>query len=549
MTEQSPSRPPGSPPEGSSPWTGEEPDGLAGATHVDPDEQWRRLDRRMLFVHPVTELIRFLPALVVFFFVGRSGGDEQGRWWHLAAVVAVVALGLLRYLTTTFRITPEQVQLRKGLVSRHILSTRLDRVRTVDLTSSPIHRLLGLSKVVIGTGSSSTNRDDQLSLDALGMQEARGLREELLHRRMRTVPSAGAPERADSGPAGDPGIPAGAPAVDDAHPVDAGDRVLVRLNPAWVRYAPLTTSGVLVAAAALGFLANLLNQMAGRAWQDIGEAVGSWSVPWAVTITVGLLVALVLVSVLAILGYLLTNWGFTVSHNAAGHSYQLRRGLLTTRETSIDDDRIRGLEIGEPLGLRLAGGGRLAVIVTGLDKKSKSSSTLVPPAPAAVIRSVGEDVLGEDGPLTTPLVPHGPAARRRRYTRAFVPAVVVLAVVVAAVVLLDLPWWPVVVGLVPLAVAAPLARDRYAGLGHVLTRDYVVVRSGSFSGRRDAIEREGIIGWTLRASFFQRRAGLVTLTATTAAGRQGYTAYDLDEGVAVALADEAVPGLVTQFLA
>ena len=76
--------------------------------------------------------------------------------------------------------------------------------------------------------------------------------------------------------------------------------------------------------------------------------------------------------ILAILGYLLTNWGLTVSHNPVGHSYHLRRGLLTTRETSIDDDRIRGVELGEPLGLRLAHGARLAVIVTGLNKKDRS---------------------------------------------------------------------------------------------------------------------------------------------------------------------------------
>ena len=48
-----------------------------------------------------------------------------------------------------------------------MLSTPLDRVRTVDLTASPIHRLLGLTTVRIGTGTASTGDDDSLDLDGL----------------------------------------------------------------------------------------------------------------------------------------------------------------------------------------------------------------------------------------------------------------------------------------------------------------------------------------------------------------------------------------------
>jgi putative membrane protein len=60
--------------------------------------------------------------------------------------------------------------------------------------------------------------------------------------------------------------------------------------------------------------------------------------------------------------------------------------------------------------------------------------------------------------------------------------------------------------------------------------------------------REGIIGWNVHQTYFQRRAGLVTLTATTAAGKQGYRVYDVPEPVATMVADAAVPGLLTPFL-
>ncbi|MCW2755227.1 MAG: Bacterial rane flanked domain protein, partial [Marmoricola sp.] len=47
----------------------------------------------------------------------------------------------------------------------------------------------------------------------------------------------------------------------------------------------------------------------------------------------------------------------------------------------------------------------------------------------------------------------------------------------------------------------------------------------------------------------QRRAGLVSLTATTAAGRQSYEILDLPEDWAAGFADAAVPGLIGQFCA
>ena len=103
--------------------------------------------------------------------------------------------------------------------------------------------------------------------------------------------------------------------------------------------------------------------------------------------------------------------------------------------------------------------------------------------------------------------------------------------------------------LLPLPVAVALAADRYRRLGHALTEGYLVVRSGSLRGRRDVVQRSGIIGWNIQQSWFQRRAGLVTLVATTAAGQQAYAALDIPEEQAIALADAAVPGLVTPFLA
>ena len=96
-------------------------------------------------------------------------------------------------------------------------------------------------------------------------------------------------------------------------------------------------------------------------------------------------------------------------------------------------------------------------------------------------------------------------------------------------------------------VAGALAVDRARSLGHALQDGYLVARSGSLYRQREALAVDDIIGWTSRASWFQRRAGLTTLVATTAGGRQSVTVLDVPEADALALAGAAVPGLVEQF--
>ncbi|KQW45185.1 hypothetical protein ASC77_20650 [Nocardioides sp. Root1257] len=486
---------------------------------MTPEEDWQRLDPRMLLVYPFRELVRFLPVLLGIFVAGTASGRTD--WWHGLGIAIPMALGVLRYFTTYFRITETRVELRRGLVNRHRLSTPLDRVRTVDVSASLTHRVLGLTTVRIGTGTASKDDEDHLDLDGLPAARARALRGELLH-----LGATGPTEAATD------------------------DRVVVRLDPTWVRFAPLTTTGLVLAGAALGVLAQTINTFGGFNRvdpDDLADSTAGWSV--ALAVPIGLVLLLVAVSALAIGGYVVTNWGFTLTHTgpAGRGAWHLRRGLLTTRETTLDDERVSGVTVAAPLGLRLARGARVSAIVTGLGGDSAGSSLLAPPAPRGVVDGVAGEVLGHPEPVVAALVGHGPRARRRRYTRALVPTAVV---VVAAVLLVGVEewstWWLAVALALP--VAALVARDRAASLGHALLAGHVVARSGSLDRRRDALAVRGVIGWNLRSSWFQRRAGLTTLVATTAGGRQAVTVLDVPEEAALGLAHAALPDLVGQFL-
>jgi putative membrane protein len=490
-----------------------------------PETPWQRLDPRMLLVHPVREIVRFLPVLIGLFLASRA--TERGTYFQLFAVMVPIVIGIVRYATTRYRIHGDRVELKRGLVSTHLTATTLDRVRTVDLTASPVHRILGVATLRIGTGTASKEGEDALDLDGLGAAEARELRARLLT-------SIAAPRA--------PG-PDGAPAA----PVVGGERLVARFEPGWLRFAPFTSAGFVLAGAALGVGSQILDGLGvfeNLDGEQVDEAVvgaGALVAVPAALVVVGLLAA-----VFAVLGYLLSNGNFALSHTMPDGSWHVRRGLLTTRETSLDDDRLRGAAIGEPWGLRLVRGGRLNAIVTGLKRSETGSATLLPPTPRDLVDRVATEVVGTPAPVHAPLRDHGPRARARRFSRALVPAGVLAVGVVVASVAAGRTW-VVVVAVLPLLLGLGLAVDRSRALGHTLVDGWFVARSGSLTRKRELLAADAVIGWNLRSSWFQRRAGLVTLIATTAGGSQSVAALDVPAPDAVAVADATTPGLVRQF--
>ncbi|OJZ61651.1 PH domain-containing protein, partial [Mycolicibacterium diernhoferi] len=165
------------------------------------------------------------------------------------------------------------------------------------------------------------------------------------------------------------------------------------------------------------------------------------------------------------------------------------------------------------------------------------SSLLLPPCPAGTARGVLADLVGDREVVTGALVAHGPAAVRRRWVRAL--ALPVAAAVVAAVV--GVPGWAWVVWGVLLVGSVGLAVDRVRALGHRVDAQWLVTRAGSVERRRDCVQTAGIIGWTVRQTFFQRRAGVATVVAATAAGTKRYVLIDVQAELAWTVAATASP--------
>lgn len=274
------------------------------------------------------------------------------------------------------------------------------------------------------------------------------------------------------------------------------------------------------------------------------------------TMIVVLAVAALLAGVVGSLGLWIEMWWNHRLEREPGGTLRVRRGLLTSRSVSIEERRLRGVEVVEPLGVRLVGAARVDAVATGIAQDDEDEhtdlKTLLPAAPKAVADAVAARVLREtSAPTSTAvLVPHPLAARGRRLRwavgAALVPVVplVVLGLLVTEVLLVVAAVSAAV--LVPVAVLGAL--DAYRNLGHGLSGDYLVARSGTVRRSTVALQRGGVIGWTVKQSYFQRRAGLVTVVATTAAGAGAYAVPDAAVGEGLGFAAEAVPGLLGPFL-
>lgn len=465
--------------------------------------EWSRLSARMLLVHPVHEVLRQIPVIIGTVVLGSATGNPM---YAVAVLAVTVGIGLARWFTTSYRIGPGEVQLRKGIVQRKVLSMPRNRIRSVSTDARLLHRLLDLTVVRVSTGQEATG-DSVFALDAVAAAEAPRLRAMLL---------------------------AGSLAADEDQTTTPGS-VLARWHPSWLRYSPLSFTGLAMIAAAVGIAyqvgaaAALRDSRIEQSGAAIADRFGV-----VAAIAAGAVVVLVASVVLSVAQSLLSYANLDLRRDA--DVLHLKHGLLRVREHTFDMRRLRGGTLREPLLVRLFGGARLDAVMTGVGGAGEASM-LLPPCPRSTAQTVLADLIARPEAVTGTLRRHGPAATRRRWTRALAcPAILAVVLVVVPV-----PVWVWVAWAALTVCCALLALDRTRSLGHLVSDGWLVARTGSLQRRRDCIAAPGIIGWTVRQTFMQRRAGVATLIAATAAGVKHYQVIDVPAGLAWTIVGEASP--------
>jgi putative membrane protein len=459
------------------------------------------------------------------------GGLSTGLYVTMAGVAMSLLHNAVKWATFSYTVHDDRIVLRRALIGRSVTNIPIDRIRGVDISTTLPHRVLGVTVVHIDAAAAGENAGEG-TLNAVSRAEAVRLRQVLLSR----------PQNRNDA------------AATVARPPRRGV-LYARALPRWYLYAPLSGAYILtpfaLVGSLLGALYNLgddLGLLTERRLARLGQDAAGLPPVLAIGAVALLLLAMPIASVVA---YALFNWDFTL--RAVGGeggdrdgTIVAERGLITRRSVSLEHGRIRGVELRDNPLERLAGVVRLGALVTGLGD-SEHRRRLLPTSPRDVVGDVAGRVLAAPAgplPVLTTLTPHPAAARRRRISRALLPPLAATLIALAMGRLL------VAYGIGALALLSfPLALDRYRQLGHANDGSRLAMRSGSLRRHQVVIDHRAVLGWELRQSLFQRRAGLVTLVAGVGAGRGGYPVIDLAEEEALTLAREITPRWVTPFLA
>ncbi|WP_436887383.1 PH domain-containing protein [Nocardiopsis dassonvillei] len=491
-----------------------------------------------MVVGPVNQLRSLLLPIVAGLVVGGFNPWVLGATG--AGVVALLVGGFVTWRTTRYEVAGDHLEIRKGLLSRSRRTIPLERIRGVDVTSTLLHRILGVAVVRVEAAAGAAGGGEDGKLDAVDTAEAERLRRVLLHRRAvltgqaGTAPADGAPT--DGAPAEE--APSQVPGP-GAPPVDEGTVHFV-IPRSWYLYGALSLGYLLTPFAVLSALFGAVQQTAGEWATDafIDWVQASDRSGLVMVAAVAAAVIVLLMPVFAVVSYALTHWGFTLRERDG--SLVAERGLFTRRSVTLEKRRVRGYELLDNPLERLRGAVRLRAIVTGLGDTA-GRSVLLPIGPRARVEEVVEHALGR---YTGTLRRHPGAALRRRLVRSVGPPALALALAAAFG-----PGWSVVLALVLTVAGVPLGVDRYLSLGHGHDGRRVSVRSGSLSRSQATVERSAVIGWTWRQTLFQRGPGLADIQVNVGAGAGGYTAGDASFEESVGFAAGVTPEMVRPFLA
>jgi putative membrane protein len=471
------------------------------------DPATRRTSPRIVLVHTVTfkQARQFVPiVLPIAAAIGLDGGTTTVVALVVAVTLASLAFAALTWWRFGYADGPTAVVVTRGLLARSVRTVPRDRIRGVEVEAPPLHRLLGLVRVrVDAAAGAATGQGEEVVLDGVPRAEGERLRSQLLDRQR---PGAG-PLRAD---------PGADPAAGRPEPILEPEEVVVRFDHRWLLYAPLVGSYLAVPLAAVGALVRLAQELP----RSLQPHLPGRDLDSARVLVVAVPVAALLLAVGSVVGAAVVNWRFRLVRR--GGSLVADRGLVTRRHTELEIDRIRGCTVSAGLGMRWIRAARVSALVTGLGAAQRPGQ-LLPLGPRDRAEELADQLVDDPGPLRR----HPPAARRRRLVRAVTPGLVLAGAGALATALAG-GWWPLLgAGAALTLLGVPVGLGRYAALGHAAGPRSFAVRSGWLVQERAVLQRRAVVGWQVRQSFFQRRAGVATVVACVGAGSGGYAAVDV----------------------
>jgi uncharacterized membrane protein YdbT with pleckstrin-like domain len=96
-------------------------------------------------------VLGFIAAVALGIVAGVIAGSTVGVIVLVVAFAVVVLVGLIRRLATHYLVTTQRLRIRRGILSRHVQQTQLDRVQNVNTNQSLFERVLQIGTVDFDT--------------------------------------------------------------------------------------------------------------------------------------------------------------------------------------------------------------------------------------------------------------------------------------------------------------------------------------------------------------------------------------------------------------
>lgn len=319
----------------------------------------------------------------------------------LAAILVIVAISWLSWRFSTFRITPEAVESKRGVLFRQHRRAPLERIQSVNLQRSLLARLLGLTQVDVQTAG----QGGKVALQYLGHRDAKQVREQILLASRaskmggasQAMPAATAQHGAEA--------PSSQIAVDplgQAYAVASGAFDSRLRDIADFDIDPnARESGALIRVPVGRLVASLLLGTEMLSVLIIVVAIGVTSI-WATPVALAGLVPVGLVMVSMLISQF--NKGFNFVLSRAEDGVRIGAGLTATSTETIPAGRVHAVEARQPIGWRPFGWWKVRITTAGHSAaeggQNKMQNTVLPVGNIEDVLRVFETLLPADPRLS-----------------------------------------------------------------------------------------------------------------------------------------------------
>lgn len=487
------------------------------------DSDLSRTHPATIAIKTVRSVLQMLGFVIVFgFFQAGSGGS-----WAIAGIFGLVLLATvvgvgfswLAWSYFTYGIVDDDLLVREGVLVKKRRTIPLARIQGVNVRADLFMRALGLAELRVQTAGGGD--EPEAVIGSIPLADAEVLRAALL-RGHKTVREAAGTDAENpifgADPAGRMSDFRGAlGGAEIAREVASFEFVLSigRL----VLSAVTSKQIMIMILIAFGFSGQFTQLFGTQVFEDAAEIVSA--------LAIGVVVLLVILAVflgmaISVVVAVVRTWGFVARRVEA--RVETEAGLLERRMTSLPVRRVQSVTIDETWLRRLLGYQAVYVETAGFgrsdeDRGGLSKAAIVPLAKRSEIRPLMHGLLPEAEEFPAP---RGLPRRSLRFY-ILLPTLLTLLIAIPAIGLLAAVFPPgaIAVGAASLLVALIVAGVRVlnwraAGIG--MDGRAMTVRSGIIGHKRVRLGRNRIQSLNVRQTWFQRRVGLATLTASSISG-------------------------------